>query len=131
MGFFDDILNETVGRIPVVGGTISKIGGGLGSFVEKGVNTAGGLFSNITGMTNRLSNAATNLVGGMADFASTPYFKYILIAGGCYLAYTVIKNDGSSNGHSSSFISGASALAAFTPQGRVAGIASKIASAYV
>ena len=62
-----------------MGGTISRIGGGLGSFVEKGVNTAGGLFSNLTGMKNKLSNAATNLVGSMADFASTPYFKYILI----------------------------------------------------
>jgi hypothetical protein len=45
MGFFDDILDNTIGRIPEVGGSISGVLKGVGGIAEKGISTATSLFS--------------------------------------------------------------------------------------
>lgn len=132
MGFFDSIVDETIGRIPTVGGAfggaVKQIGGVAGGAISK----AGNLFSGLAGL-------GTNLVGGLGNLVSTPIFLYLALGGAAYLAYTLLKTDGSSNNNnyqnfskpSSSTSAYVTALAQFTPQGRAMGFASKVASAYM
>ena len=118
MGFFDSILDNTVGRIPSVGGSISGIGKSIMNPVE-------GLLS--SGM--KMANTMTGVMTGLVDTLASPTFMYLVIGGlGLGAIYILTKSDGSSKNvssrSSSSYVSSISALAKLSPQGRIAGMAS-------
>ena len=136
MDFFSSILDNTVGRIPVVGGSISGIGKSVTGMVDKVVSPAVNLFSGLAGAGTKMASAMTGVVTGLATTLSSPTFMYLVVGGlGLGAVYLLTKSDGSSSNNYKSFSPPSSAyvsaLANLTPQGRMAGFAQKAISAYV
>ena len=116
MGIFDSILDNTVGRIPVVVGAFSDIG--------KLANPVVDLFSGIAGRGMKMATSMSGIMDGLVNTLTSPTFMYLAIGGlGLGAIYILTKSDGSSkiSPRPSSYIS---TLAKLTPQGRMAGVAS-------
>ena len=116
MGIFDDILGNTVGRIPVVGDTFQSIGIGLGNIVTPFWNAGESLLHNAMSLTTNLSNAGVALASNLASVVSTPYFTYALIGVGIYIVYKIASDPKT-----------ASNAVQYMPQGRLG----KMASNYI
>lgn len=123
-------IGGLIDQIPVVGGTLTDIGNGIGStgILQSLGNSAGGILLNLGGIANNFLGGLSNSSGTISSLLSGSWITYLIIGVGIFIIYELFFAGGGNSGGGSNFGNLASLALKANPE---TFIASQVASRFL